>query len=99
MPSSVRSFYDGKLGVMNFAAGSAGHSQKYGMPKIRHSGSDVGVDPLVMQRQSRVDSSSEVSSLFSYSEEGTCSTPSTKDSVSVDDFSDYLFGRGGVAGH
>ncbi|XP_057542232.1 ubiquitin carboxyl-terminal hydrolase 17-like [Amaranthus tricolor] len=119
MPSSVRSFYDGKLSVMNFAADSAGHSQ----PKIRHSGSDVGVDPLVMQRQSsksgyakdpsfveewvthsvesipRVDSSSEVSSLFSYSEEGTCSTPSTKDSVSMDDFSDYLFGRGGVAGH
>ena len=80
---------------MNFAAGSAGRSQ----PKIRHSGSDVGVDPLVMLRQSRVDSSSEVSSLFSYSEEGTCSTPSTKDSVSVDDFSDYLFGRGSVAGH
>ncbi|XP_048501724.1 ubiquitin carboxyl-terminal hydrolase 16 isoform X2 [Beta vulgaris subsp. vulgaris] len=46
----------------------------------------------------RVDSSSEISSLFSYSEEGTCSTPSTKDSASVDDFSDYIFGKGSVAG-
>ncbi|XP_021758930.1 ubiquitin carboxyl-terminal hydrolase 17-like isoform X1 [Chenopodium quinoa] len=46
----------------------------------------------------RVDSSSEVSSLFSCSEEGTCSTPSTKDSASADEYSDYLFGRGSVFG-
>ncbi|KAH9604849.1 hypothetical protein KSS87_004790 [Heliosperma pusillum] len=43
----------------------------------------------------RVDSSSEASSLFSHSELGTCSTPSTKESASVDDFSDYLFPSGG----
>lgn len=41
-----------------------------------------------------MDSSSEASSLFSLSEEGTCSTPSTKDSASHEDFSDYLFGKG-----
>lgn len=41
-----------------------------------------------------MDSSSEASSLFSFSEEGTCSTPSTKDSASLEDFSDYIFGRG-----
>jgi len=41
-----------------------------------------------------MDSSSEASSLFSFSEGGTCSTPSTKDSASLEDLSEYIFGRG-----
>lgn len=110
---SGRNFHDGK---------SADCSENFVMSKVRHSSSDVGVDPWMIQQQSskngyakdpsyveewvthsvesipRVDSSSEVSSLFSNSEEGTCSTPSTKDSASVDDFSGYLFGRGSAAG-
>ncbi|XP_031400084.1 ubiquitin carboxyl-terminal hydrolase 17-like [Punica granatum] len=39
------------------------------------------------------DSSSDNSSLFSsYSDEGSCSTASTRDSTSFDDLSDYIFG-------
>ncbi|KNA20404.1 hypothetical protein SOVF_052480 [Spinacia oleracea] len=96
-PASGMSFHDEK---------PADYSGSYVMSKVRHSGSDVSVDPWVIQHQSsksgyvkdpsyveewithsvesipREDSSSEVSSLFSYSEEGTCSTASTKDSGS-----------------
>ncbi|XP_057973797.1 ubiquitin carboxyl-terminal hydrolase 16 [Malania oleifera] len=38
------------------------------------------------------DSSSDNSSLISGSDEGSCSTDSTRDSTSTDDFSDYIFG-------
>lgn len=42
------------------------------------------------------DSSSDSSSLFSSnSDEGSCSTDSTRDSTSMDDFSDYIFGDSG----
>ncbi|XP_073224360.1 ubiquitin carboxyl-terminal hydrolase 16 isoform X2 [Cicer arietinum] len=42
------------------------------------------------------DSSSDSSSLFSSnSDEGSCSTDSTRDSTSTDDFSDYIFGDSG----
>ncbi|XP_068637483.1 ubiquitin carboxyl-terminal hydrolase 17-like [Aristolochia californica] len=40
----------------------------------------------------RVDSSSDSSSLFSCSDEGSCSTDSTRDSLSIDDCSEYIFG-------
>ncbi|KAL9245606.1 hypothetical protein vseg_019235 [Gypsophila vaccaria] len=43
----------------------------------------------------RVNSSSEASSLFSFSEEGTCSTPTTKESASAEDFTDYIFSSAG----
>ncbi|KAK9678858.1 hypothetical protein RND81_11G237300 [Saponaria officinalis] len=43
----------------------------------------------------RVNSSSEASSLFSFSEEGTCSTPTTKESASVEDYTDYIFSSAG----
>ncbi|KAL5714276.1 ubiquitinyl hydrolase 1 [Ranunculus cassubicifolius] len=39
-----------------------------------------------------MDSSSDSSSLFSCSDEGSCSTESTRDSTSTDDLSDYIFG-------
>lgn len=42
-----------------------------------------------------VDSSSESSSLFSWSDASSCSTASTKDSVKSEDFSDFLFGEVG----
>lgn len=43
-----------------------------------------------------VDSSSDSSSLFSScSDEGSCSTESTRDSISTDDISDYIFGDTG----
>lgn len=48
-----------------------------------------------MSRIRKVDSSSDNSSLFSCSDEGSCSTESTRDSTSTDDFSDYLFGETG----
>lgn len=38
------------------------------------------------------DETSENSSIFSYSDEGSCSTESTRDSTSTDDLSDYIFG-------
>ncbi|PIA56317.1 hypothetical protein AQUCO_00700565v1 [Aquilegia coerulea] len=40
-----------------------------------------------------LDSSSDSSSLFSCSDEGSCSTESTRDSTSTDDLSDYIFGE------
>ncbi|KAG9450807.1 hypothetical protein H6P81_010772 [Aristolochia fimbriata] len=43
----------------------------------------------------RVDSSSDSSSLFSCSDEGSCSTDSTRDSFSIDDCSEYIFGESG----
>ncbi|XP_012081651.1 ubiquitin carboxyl-terminal hydrolase 17 isoform X2 [Jatropha curcas] len=42
-----------------------------------------------------VDSSSESSSLFSWSDASSCSTASTKGSVKSEDFSDFLFGEAG----
>ncbi|EEF31689.1 cysteine-type endopeptidase, putative [Ricinus communis] len=42
-----------------------------------------------------VDSSSESSSLLSWSDASSCSTASTKDSVKSEDFSDFLFGDTG----
>ncbi|KAK9284688.1 hypothetical protein L1049_023864 [Liquidambar formosana] len=45
-----------------------------------------------MRRFRMADSSSESSSLFSCSDVGSCSTESTKDSASAEDFSDYIFG-------
>lgn len=42
-----------------------------------------------------MDSSSESSSLFSWSDASSCSTASTKDSVKSEDFSDFLFGEVG----
>ncbi|KAF5747328.1 Ubiquitin-specific protease 17 putative isoform 1 [Tripterygium wilfordii] len=44
------------------------------------------------QRFSTADSSSESSSLFSYSDASSCSTTSTKDSSHSEDLSDYIFG-------
>ncbi|XP_068644066.1 ubiquitin carboxyl-terminal hydrolase 17-like [Aristolochia californica] len=43
----------------------------------------------------RMDSSSDSSSLFSCSDEGSCSTDSTRDSFSIDDCSEYIFGDSG----
>lgn len=48
-----------------------------------------------MHRVPIVDSSSESSSLFS-SDASSCSTVSTKDSASTDDFTDYIFGEAGT---
>lgn len=49
-----------------------------------------------LQRILEEDSSSDNSSLISSnSDEGSCSTDSTRDSTSTDDFSDYLFGDSG----
>lgn len=49
-----------------------------------------------LHRYHREDSSSDVSSLFSSnSDEGSCSTISTRDSPSYDDFTDYIFGESG----
>ncbi|CAL5204609.1 unnamed protein product [Lathyrus oleraceus] len=49
-----------------------------------------------LKRILEVDSSSDSSSLFSSnSEELSCSTDSTRDSTSMDDFSDYIFGDSG----
>ncbi|WCJ31971.1 Ubiquitin carboxyl-terminal hydrolase 17 [Euphorbia peplus] len=47
-------------------------------------------------RHHLVDSSSESSSLFSWSDASSCSTASTKDSVKSEDFSDFLFGEAGA---
>ncbi|KAL6225095.1 hypothetical protein ACLB2K_003947 [Fragaria x ananassa] len=46
-----------------------------------------------MYRVPATDSSSESSSIFSSSDASSCSTVSTKDSSSNEDFSDYLFGQ------
>eukprot|EP00262_Sarcandra_glabra_P013303 TRINITY_DN3652_c0_g3_i1.p1 TRINITY_DN3652_c0_g3~~TRINITY_DN3652_c0_g3_i1.p1 ORF type:complete len:441 (+),score=57.91 TRINITY_DN3652_c0_g3_i1:58-1323(+) len=43
----------------------------------------------------KADSSSDNSSLFSCSDEGSCSTESTRDSTSTDEYSEYLFGDSG----
>ncbi|KAJ6823961.1 ubiquitin carboxyl-terminal hydrolase 17-like [Iris pallida] len=43
----------------------------------------------------KTDSCSDCSSLFSYSDEGSCSTESTRDSTSNDEYSDYIFGDSG----
>ncbi|KAF8024792.1 hypothetical protein BT93_F1846 [Corymbia citriodora subsp. variegata] len=52
---------------------------------------DLDFNPL--HRYHREDSSSDVSSLFSSnSDEGSCSTISTRDSPSYDDLSDFIFG-------
>ncbi|XP_065874124.1 ubiquitin carboxyl-terminal hydrolase 17-like isoform X2 [Euphorbia lathyris] len=48
-------------------------------------------------RRHLVDSSSESSSLFSWSDASSCSTASTKDSVKSEDFSDFLFGEAGAS--
>ncbi|PIA46469.1 hypothetical protein AQUCO_01500187v1 [Aquilegia coerulea] len=48
-----------------------------------------------MQRIPKVDSSSDNSSLLSCSDEGSCSTESTRDSASTDDLSDYMFVEAG----
>ncbi|WOK93431.1 ubiquitin carboxyl-terminal hydrolase 17-like [Canna indica] len=40
----------------------------------------------------KADSSSDSSSLFSCSDEGSCSTESTRNSTSTDDYSEYIFG-------
>lgn len=49
-----------------------------------------------LQRILEEDSSSDNSSLISNnSDEGSCSTDSTRDSTSTDDFSDYIFGDSG----
>ncbi|KAJ7943718.1 Ubiquitin carboxyl-terminal hydrolase [Quillaja saponaria] len=47
------------------------------------------------ERIPSVDSLSESSSLFSWSDASSCSTASTKDSASNPDFSDYIFGEMG----
>ncbi|XP_043709597.1 ubiquitin carboxyl-terminal hydrolase 17-like isoform X2 [Telopea speciosissima] len=47
----------------------------------------------LMHRIHEVDSLSDNSSLFSCSDAGSCSTESTRDSTSTDDFSDYIFGE------
>ncbi|KAL6222845.1 hypothetical protein ACLB2K_006235 [Fragaria x ananassa] len=49
-----------------------------------------------MYRVPVMDSSSESSSIFSSSDASSCSTVSTKDSSSNEDFSDYLFGQVGA---
>lgn len=49
-----------------------------------------------MYRVPAMDSSSESSSIFSSSDASSCSTVSTKDSSSNEDFSDYLFGQVGA---
>lgn len=48
-----------------------------------------------MQRIPTVDSSSEISSIFSGSDVSSCSTASTKDSSRSEDFSDFIFGEMG----
>lgn len=50
----------------------------------------------MMQRIPPFDSSSESSSLFSWSDASSCSTASTKDSNRSEDLSDYLFGGMGT---
>ncbi|KAF8406084.1 hypothetical protein HHK36_008164 [Tetracentron sinense] len=49
----------------------------------------------LMHRIPKVDSSSDNSSLFSCSDEGSCSTESNRDSTSTEEFSDYIFGETG----
>ncbi|KAK9136113.1 hypothetical protein Syun_015443 [Stephania yunnanensis] len=46
-------------------------------------------------RFSTADSSSDSSSLLSCSDEGSCSTDSTRDSTSTEDLSEYIFGESG----
>ncbi|XP_058097015.1 ubiquitin carboxyl-terminal hydrolase 17-like [Magnolia sinica] len=47
---------------------------------------------LPVHRIPKTDSSSDNSSLFSCSDEGSCSTESTRDSTSTDEYSEYIFG-------
>jgi len=55
---------------------------------------DAMYSKFIHQRRTlEEDSSSDNSSLFSSnSDEGSCSTDSTSDSISTDDFADYIFG-------
>ncbi|KAL2907283.1 Ubiquitin carboxyl-terminal hydrolase 17, partial [Bienertia sinuspersici] len=109
-PSSRKNIYGGQSSGLNFGPPPKGRhsSDVSGDPRVRqHQSNKSGYakDPSFVEEWvthsvesiPRADSSSEVSSLFSYSEEGTCSTPSTKDSASVDEISDYIFGRGSAA--
>ncbi|KAG7966541.1 hypothetical protein I3843_08G055400 [Carya illinoinensis] len=50
---------------------------------------------LQLQRIPEDDSSSDSSSLLSNSDEGSCSTDSTRDSTSTDELSDFIFGESG----
>lgn len=49
-------------------------------------------------RSPKTDSSSDNSSLLSCSDEGSCSTESTRDSTSADEYSEYIFGDSGSFG-
>eukprot|EP00268_Persea_americana_P067798 TRINITY_DN936_c1_g1_i2.p1 TRINITY_DN936_c1_g1~~TRINITY_DN936_c1_g1_i2.p1 ORF type:complete len:465 (-),score=79.19 TRINITY_DN936_c1_g1_i2:111-1505(-) len=55
---------------------------------------DGGFYPVY--RIPKTDSSSDNSSLLSCSDEGSCSTESTRDSTSTDEYSEYIFGDTGI---